>query len=92
MDVSIHKAKAEFTKLIAAAERGEKVVITRYGRAVVEFKPVGQVGGFDFSLDDSLRAKCGLSQTPQPVSDAVNDHALSRAVLGVEENPGKKGA
>jgi antitoxin (DNA-binding transcriptional repressor) of toxin-antitoxin stability system len=87
MDVSIHKAKAEFTKLIAAAERGEKIVITRHGRAVVEFKPVGRVGGFDFSLDDPLRDECGLPETPQPVSDTVDDHALSREVLGVEEGP-----
>lgn len=86
MDVSIHKAKAEFTKLIAAAERGEKIVITRHGRAVVEFKPVSRVGGFDFSLDDPMRAECGLPKTPQPVSDAVDDHALSRGVLGVEED------
>jgi len=89
MEVSIHKAKAEFTKLIAAAERGEKVVITRHGRAVVESKPVGRVGGFDFSLDDPLRAECGLPREPQPVSDAVDDHALSRAVLGVEDGSEK---
>lgn len=91
MDVSIHKAKAEFTKLIAAAERGEKIVITRHGRAVVEFKPIGRVGGFDFSFDDPLRDECGLPRTPQPVSDAVDDHALSREVLGVVKEP-KKGS
>lgn len=86
-EISIHKAKAELTKLISAAERGEKIVITRHGKPVIELKPVGRVGGFDFSIDDPLRAECGLPRTPQPVGDAVDDSALSRAVLGLPPDP-----
>ena len=83
MEISIHKAKGELTKLISAAERGEKIIITRHGRPVVEIKPVGRVGGFDFSIDDPLRAAYGLPNTPQPVGEVVDDAKLSRAVLGL---------
>ena len=85
MEISIHKAKGELTKLISAAERGEKIVITRHGRPVVEIKPVGRVGGFDFSIDDPVRAACGLPSTPQPVGAAVDDAKLSRKVLGLAQ-------
>lgn len=83
MEISIHKAKGELTKLISAAERGEKIVITRHGRPVVEIKPVSRVGGFDFSIDDPLRAACGLPRTPQPVGEAIDDAKLSLTVLGL---------
>ena len=86
MELPLREAKARLSELIAAAEKGEKVVITRRGRPVVELTPVRRVGGFDFSLDDPLRAECGLPTTPQPVSDAVDNHALSRAVFGLEED------
>lgn len=85
MEMALREAKARLSELIAAAEKGEKVVITRRGRAVVELTPVGKVGGFDFALDDPLRMQCGLPTTALPVSDAVNDHALSRAVLGEDD-------
>ena len=37
---SVAEAKNRLPSLIAAAERGEPVTITRYGRPVVELRPV----------------------------------------------------
>ena len=40
MRVSIHQAKTQLSKLIAAAERGEEVVISRREMPVVKIVPV----------------------------------------------------
>ncbi|GAC1339378.1 MAG: type II toxin-antitoxin system prevent-host-death family antitoxin [Beijerinckiaceae bacterium] len=40
MRVSIHQAKTQLSKLIAAAERGEEVVIARRETPVVKIVPV----------------------------------------------------
>jgi len=39
-DYSVAEAKAKLSELIDRAERGEGVVITKHGKAVVELKPV----------------------------------------------------
>lgn len=39
MQVSVHEAKTQLSKLIEAVERGERVVITRYGTPTVELTP-----------------------------------------------------
>jgi antitoxin (DNA-binding transcriptional repressor) of toxin-antitoxin stability system len=40
MQVTIHQAKTQLSKLIAAAERGEEVIIARRDKAVVQLNPV----------------------------------------------------
>ncbi len=45
MQVTIHQAKTQLSKLIAAAERGEEVIIARRDKAVVQLHPVGEVRG-----------------------------------------------
>jgi prevent-host-death family protein len=42
MRISIHQAKTQLSKLIAAAERGEEVVISRRETPVVKIVPVQQ--------------------------------------------------
>ncbi|MDX2224338.1 MAG: type II toxin-antitoxin system prevent-host-death family antitoxin, partial [Rhodospirillaceae bacterium] len=83
MDVAIHKAKAELTRLIVAAERGTRVVLTRHGKPVVELKPIAKVGGFDFSPDDPERATFGLGGPAVPVAADLDDPAFSRQVLAL---------
>ncbi len=39
MQASVHEAKTNLSKLIEAAERGERVVITRHGVPVAEVVP-----------------------------------------------------
>ena len=50
MLVNVHEAKTQLSKLIAAAEAGDDVVIARKGKPAVRLVPV-QAGGFQF---DSL--------------------------------------
>ncbi len=40
MIVNVHEAKSQLSKLIAAAEAGEEVVIARGGKPVVKLTPV----------------------------------------------------
>lgn len=42
MDVSVAKAKDRLSELIRAVEGGEKVVITRHGKAVAQIAPPPQ--------------------------------------------------
>ena len=47
MLVNVHKAKAQLSKLMAAAEAGDDVVIARNGKPAVRLVPV-KPGGFQF--------------------------------------------
>lgn len=42
MEVNIHHAKTNLSKLIAAAESGEEVIIARNGKPAVKLVPVKQ--------------------------------------------------
>ena len=48
MKFNIHEAKTHFSKLVAAVEAGEKVVICRHGEPVVECVPVRPAAPFPF--------------------------------------------
>lgn len=41
--INVFDAKAQFSKLIARAEGGEEIVISRHGRAVARLVPMSQV-------------------------------------------------
>lgn len=49
MQVSIHEAKTQLSRLIEAALAGEEVVIARGARPVVRLVPIA-AGGFRFDL------------------------------------------
>ena len=51
MQMNVHAAKSQLSKLIAAAEAGEDVVIARKGRPAVRLVPIRNTG-FEF---DTLR-------------------------------------
>ena len=40
MDVSVHAAKTQLSKLLDLVEDGEHIVITRHGKAVAQLVPV----------------------------------------------------
>ncbi len=44
MQASVHEAKTNLSKLMEAAERGERVVITRHGVPAVELVPAKKTG------------------------------------------------
>lgn len=72
MQVSIHEAKTQLSKLIAAAERGEEVIIARRDKPVVrlnlieEFQGPTRIGGLK-----GKRLKMGAK---------FNDPALNRSI------------
>lgn len=61
MEMSTGEAKNQFSKLIRAAERGEKVVITRHGKPVAQITPTSpakravRLGG----MKDRIRLRPG---------------------------------
>ena len=44
MQASVHEAKTNLSKLLAAVERGERVIITRHGVPAAELVPVKRKG------------------------------------------------
>jgi prevent-host-death family protein len=40
MEVSVYEAKARLSELLSRAEKGDEVVITRHGRAIIKLVPV----------------------------------------------------
>ena len=55
MLVNLHDAKSQLSKLVAAAESGEEVVIARRGKPAVRLVPIRQ-SGFQF---DTLKHLVG---------------------------------
>lgn len=53
MQVNIHRAKSQLSKLVAAAEAGEDVIIARNGKPAVKLVPV-QPGSFKLGMMDGL--------------------------------------
>ena len=60
--VSIAEAKARFAQLVARAEAGERIVITRHGKPVAQVSavptavaiPYGDLAGKAIEMDDDL--------------------------------------
>ena len=48
MRFNIHEAKTQFSRLVAAVERGETVTICRNGAPVIDCVPAKPVGPFPF--------------------------------------------
>ena len=70
MLVNMHVAKSQLSKLIAAAEAGEVVVIARKGKPAVKLVPV-QSAGFKF---DALKH---LAQSVPDFDDKMADDDLA---------------
>ena len=56
MQVNVHAAKSHLSRLIAAAEAGEDVIIARKGRPAVRLVPIKNTG-FEFDTLRHLVAK-----------------------------------
>jgi prevent-host-death family protein len=87
MQLSIREAKARLSEAIAAAERGERVVVTRFGKEVVELrKAEPKKGGVDWDKLDRIQAELGIEPGSLVIPDYFDDPAYSRRVLGLEED------
>ncbi len=71
MLVNVHNAKSQLSKLIAAAEAGDDVVIARKGKPAVRLVPV-KPGGFQF---DTL---ANLVDTVPDFDDPMDEEELAR--------------
>jgi len=84
MKMSVREARAEFAHALAAAERGEEVVITRNGHPVATLGPVVEEHHkLDKALLDAARRKHGLDQATVSFDDRFDDPDYSREVLGL---------
>jgi len=86
MELALREAKARLSELIVAAEKGERVVITKHGQPTVELVRFRRRGGVDFDRLAKARARLGFSEEGSGWPAALNDPALSRRVLGLEED------
>lgn len=69
MQMNIAEAKARLSELIAAAERGEKVIIARGGVPIVELAPV-KPRAFRLGLLEGQVSKDSLPDFLEPMSEA----------------------
>lgn len=66
MQFNIHEAKTQFSKLVAAVERGETVTICRNGAPVIDCVPAKPAGPFPFGAWADL--------APPPSAPGSLDH------------------
>jgi len=84
MEFALRQAKARLSELVSAAEKGERVVITKYGEPVVELVRLRGRGGIDIEklAEDCKRA--GIRESKEGWPKEFDDPAFSRKVLGLE--------
>lgn len=90
MEMSVREARANFAAALEAAEKGERVIITKNGRPVAELGPPQQPRmGFNFERAARVRKEMGLDKLG--IEDLwppeFDDPAFSRKVLGLEDDP-----
>jgi prevent-host-death family protein len=90
VELSVREAKAQFSAALAAAERGERVTVTRHGKPVAEIVPiVAETPEAFWERAARVRKRLGIEQDESMTGEAwmawFNDPAFSRAVLGLED-------
>ena len=83
--MSIRDAKARFSEAIAAAARGERVIITRYGQPVAEISAPSKASPLDFAAADKYLTEIGWDAGAMALPDDFDDPTFSRKVLGLED-------
>ena len=74
MQFNIHEAKTHFSKLVAAVEAGEKVVICRNGKPIIECIPARPSRSFPFGGWGKLTtAEGGLAHLADPTDEELLD-------------------
>lgn len=87
MEMSVREAKAKFSEAIAAAERGETISVTKFGKVVAEINPPRvKKSKLNFAAADAYLKSVnfnpdGLDLWPPE----FDDPAFSRKVLGLED-------
>jgi prevent-host-death family protein len=69
MQVNVHEAKSQLSRLLELVEEGETVVIARNGQPVAELVPVHRKGGFPFGIARGEPLVAAGDDWWQPMSD-----------------------
>jgi prevent-host-death family protein len=72
MQVNVHEAKSQLSRLLELVEEGETVVIARNGRPVAELVPVKRTG-FPFGVARGDKLVADGDEWWQPMSDSEAD-------------------
>ena len=90
MEFALRDAKARLSELVTAAERGERVVITKYGKPAVELVRCRRRGAIDFDKLEAARRRLGIREASPEELEAwrrdFEDPAFSRKVLGLADD------
>lgn len=73
--MGLFEAKTHFSELVARAEQGEEVIITRHNKPVAKIVPMGEVGTVDVerrfkALAELQAIGAGISARSGPLSHA----------------------
>ena len=91
MELSLQEAETRLAELVAAAQKGERVVIAQDGEPAVQLVRCErtQGGGLDWDRLNAIRRRLGIKDAPPEEAEAMiaafHDPALSRRVLGLED-------
>jgi antitoxin (DNA-binding transcriptional repressor) of toxin-antitoxin stability system len=87
MQLSIREAKARLSEAVVAMERGERVVLTRFGKEVAELrKPEPRKGGVDWAAGEKFMREIGWNPDDADLwPPEFDDPAFSRQVLGLDD-------
>ena len=85
MELALREAKARLSELVVAAQNGERVVITKHGEPAVELVRCRGRGGIDFDKLEAMRRRLGIEGDGERWPEELNDPALSRRVLGLDD-------
>jgi prevent-host-death family protein len=69
MQVNVHEAKSQLSRLLELVEEGETVVIARHGEPVAELIPARRKGGFPFGIAHDEPLVSAGDDWWQPMSD-----------------------
>ena len=81
MELDLAQARARLSELVTAAQRGERVVITKHGEPAVELVRCYKAGGIDFDKLNAARVRLGIDDYAKEWPPSFDDAAFSRRVL-----------
>jgi prevent-host-death family protein len=70
MQVNVHEAKSQLSRLLELVEEGETVVIARHGEPVAELVPARRKSGFPFGIARSEPLVAAGDNWWRPMKDA----------------------
>jgi prevent-host-death family protein len=73
MQVNVHEAKSQLSRLLELVEEGETVIIARHGEPVAELVPARRKAGFPFGIAREEPLVAAGDDWWQPMSDAESE-------------------